>query len=368
MTLEELRKKYPAPRYVVMSGAWDIHVHFREPGGEESETIETGTRAAAVGGFTRVTVMPNTTPAGDSPGWVRRQAVTQNGVEIIPSACITQNRRGEKVADLEALAAAGACAFTDDGSYVTSREAMLQAMKIAARLDKPVMEHALVPSLVAGGVIYNCRVARECGLKLMPRAAEIEAVRRDIELARETGCRLHIQHISRGETIELIRSAQREGLRVTGEATPHHLLLCSDDIPSDDANWKMAPPLGERDDRTAIREAVKDGTLSIFATDHAPHVAAKKRGGFAVGANGIIGLEVALAVTWQVMVEECGMQEKDWCARWTSGPAALMGMEPRGFTVLDTEARRKVTDATWRSLSRNQPYTNMTFNAWPVEL
>ena len=297
------RLKEPGRWLVVPGGMRDVHVHFRDPGVPEAETRATGAQAAAAGGFTCVTTMPNTTPAGDSPEWLREQIEDASlPVRIAPSACITKGRLGREVADLEGLAAAGAVAFTDDGSFVEDAHVMEEAMRRAAKLGKPVMQHAVVPSLLAGGVMRDCAVARRFGLPVMPPEAETEAVRRDIAICRVTGCALHVQHISCAGTVELIRAARREGLPVTGEATPHHLLLSCDDIPADDANWKMAPPLGSRADVAAIRAGVKDGTLGLFATDHAPHPAAKKQGGFRAAANGIVGLETAAAITWQAML------------------------------------------------------------------
>ena len=358
-------------RYLRFKGFRDVHVHFRDPGSLLSETRATGAAAAAAGGFVCVTTMPNTTPAGDNVAWIREQIEdTSLPVRIAPSACITKGRLGREVADLERLAEAGAVAFTDDGSFVADEGVMREAMRRAAALGKPVMQHAVVPSLLAGGVMRDCAVARRFGLPVMPPEAETEAVRRDIAICRETGCALHVQHISCAGTVELIRAARREGLPVTGEATPHHLLLACDDIQSDDANWKMAPPLGNRDDVAAIRAGVKDGTLGLFATDHAPHPAAKKQGGFRAAANGIVGLETAAAITWQVMVEEEGMAPADWIARWTTGPAALLGETPApaetNFAILDLQANRTVDPATFKTRSRNQPFEGMRFAAWPV--
>ncbi len=368
---KDLLTKYSGDlRYVVVPGGLrDVHVHFRDPGTPEAETRATGAAAAAAGGFTCVTTMPNTKPAGDNTAWLREQIEdTAIPVRIAPSACITKGRLGEEVADLESLAAAGAVAFTDDGSFVSDAKVMEEAMRRAAKLHKPVMQHAVVPSLLAGGVLRDGPAARKFSLPVMPPAAEVEAVRRDISICRVTGCALHIQHISCARTVELIRSARREGLPVTGEATPHHLLLSSHDIPDDDSNWKMAPPLGEPDDRAAIREAVKDGTLTMFATDHAPHTASAKSGGFLKAANGIVGLETAAAITWHVMVEKEGMPIKDWIARWTSGPAELIGETPcpDSFMVIDTLANRVVDPMAFKSKSHNQPFTGMRFSAWPV--
>lgn len=370
---EEVLREFNDPRryFVVPGGLRDVHVHFRDPGQPEAETRATGAAAAAAGGFTCVTTMPNTTPAGDTSAWLREQIEdTALPVRIAPSACITKGRLGREVADLEALATAGAVAFTDDGSFVEDAHVMEAAMRRAAKLHRPVMQHALAPARAAGGVLRDAPVARRFHLPTLPPAAEIEAVRRDIALCRVTGCALHIQHISCAGTVALIRDAQREGLPVTGEATPHHLLLSCDDIPGDDANWKMAPPLGSREDVAALRAAVKDGTIGILATDHAPHSAARKAGGFRAGANGIVGLETAAAITWQVLVVEEGMAPADWAARWTTGPAALLGEEiadpAANFTVLDLHAGKAVDPETFNTRSTNQPFTGMRFDAWPV--
>ncbi len=371
--LEQLLKEYSdTSRYLIVPGGLrDVHVHFRDPGNPVAETRATGAAAAAAGGFTCVTTMPNTTPAGDNAAWLREQIEdTTIPVRIAPSACITKGRLGKEVADLEALAAGGAVAFTDDGSFVDDAHVMEEAMCRAAKLGTCVMQHALVPALVGHGALRDCHVARALSLPTIPAAAEIEAVQRDIAICRVTGCALHIQHISCGGTVELIRAAQREGLPVTGEATPHHLLLSCEDIPADDANWKMAPPLGSPEDVAALRDAVKDGTLGLFATDHAPHPAATKASGFRTSANGIVGLETAAAITWQVMVVEEGMSPTDWIARWTTGPAALLG-EPiadpaLNFTILDTHADKVVDPASFKTRSTNQPFTGLRFDAWPV--
>jgi len=359
-----------ASRFLVVPGGLrDVHVHFRDPGTPAAETRVTGAAAAAAGGVTCVTTMPNTTPAGDHPAWLREQIEdTSLPVRILPAACLSRGRLGRDVADLEALAAAGAAAFTDDGAFVSDARVMEEAMRRAARLGRPVMQHAVMPALLGAGVLRDSPVARRFGLPVMPPAAEVEAVRRDIALCRETGCALHIQHISCAGTVDLIRAARREGLPVTGEATPHHLLLSCEDIPADDANWKMAPPLGSREDVQALREAVLDGTLALFATDHAPHPAATKAHGFRTSANGIVGLETAAAITWHVMVEECGMAPADWIARWTTGPAALLhdDVDADSCAVFALHAPWTVDPARFRSRSANMPFAGLTFNLRPV--
>lgn len=366
-------KTIDAAGMMLTPGLRDVHVHFRDPGLPEAEDRHTGSAAAAAGGFTCVTTMPNTTPAGDSVEWLRTQLEDRSlKVRIAPSACISRGRLGAETADLETLAAAGAAAFTDDGSFVDNSGVMRDAMERAVKLGKCVMQHAVVPTLANGGVIRDCRVARENDLKVMPPEAETEAVKRDIALCRETGCALHVQHISCAGTIELIRAARKEGLPVTGEATPHHLLISCEEIPADDPNFKMAPPLGSDEDRRVIREGVLDGTLGLFATDHAPHPASRKEGGFAKAANGIIGLEVAAAVTWQVMVKGCGMSAVDWAKRWCVGPAELIGESPddvlagENVALFDLNANWTVTEADLRSKSRNQPYVGRTFDLKPI--
>ena len=291
-------------------GFVDVHVHFRDPGMPQAETRATGAEAAARGGFAAVATMPNTTPAGDTCAWVREQIEDETlPIAIFPSAAITRGRLGREVAPLEELAEAGAAFFTDDGSYVADDRVMAEAMARAADLNMAICEHAMDPAIQGRGVIRDCALARRLGLPVIPVEAETAAIRRDLRLCRETGCRLHIQHISTAEGIELVRAAQREGLPVTAEATPHHLLLACDDLTEDDANFKMAPPLGTREDRAALRRGVMDGVL-MLATDHAPHPRETKSCGFLKSANGIIGLETAVrspTVPWS--------KKKAWTSR-----------------------------------------------------
>ena len=352
-------------------GFVDVHVHFRDPGMPTAETRASGARAALRGGFAAVVTMPNTEPAGDSVTWLREQIEDASlPIRIFPSACITAGRRGKAVADLERLAEAGAAFFTDDGSYVADDRVMEAAMRRSAALGMCVCEHAMDPAVQAGGVIRDCALARRIGLPIIPVSTETTAIRRDLALCRVTGCRLHIQHISTAEGVELIRAAQKEGLPVTAEATPHHLLLSCDDLTVDDANYKMAPPLGNHEDRAELRKAVKDGVL-MFATDHAPHPAARKSSGFAASANGIIGLETAIPITYAVMVEEEGMPLAAWARAWHDLPsvlfpahyaAALRALPP---TVVTVGEPRAVDVKSFASLSRNCPYDGLRFTCWP---
>ena len=364
-------------RKLTFPGFVDVHVHFRDPGVPEAETTASGLAAAERGGFAAVVTMPNTTPACDSPEAIRRQRDQGSGIRgqggcvLFSSACITKGREGREVADLEALAEAGAAFFTDDGSYVADDKVMEEAMNRIAALNMVVCQHAMDPDELKGGVIRDCALARKLGLPIISVETETKAIRRDLSLCRETGCRLHIQHISTAAGVALVRDAQREGLPVTAEATPHHLLLACDDLVADDANFKMAPPLGNREDRAELRKAVKDGVL-MFATDHAPHPAAKKSLGFAKSANGIIGLETAIPITYAVMVEEEGMDVAKWAEAWWKMPLDIVSgfkFQVSGFklkeTVVTIGEERTVDINSFASISRNCPYNGMKFTCWP---
>lgn len=358
-------------------GFIDVHVHFRDPGVPEAETTASGLAAAARGGFSAAVTMPNTSPACDSPEAISYQLEaarrSPSKTVLLPSACITKGRLGLEVANLESLAEAGAAFFTDDGSYVSDDKVMEAAMRRSAKLGIAVCQHAMDPALVANGVIRDCPLARVRNLPIIPASAETTAIRRDLSICRVTGCRLHIQHISTAEGVALVRDAQREGLPVTAEATPHHLLLSCEEIPGDDANYKMAPPLGSHEDRAELRRAVKDGVL-MFATDHAPHPAATKSRGFIASASGIIGLETAIPVTWAVMVDGEGMSPDAWARAWWEmprkilSPLALARLAGARQTVVKVGETQKVEVAKFASLSRNCPYDGFESNCWPKEV
>ncbi len=353
----------------VVPGLWDVHVHFREPGGERSETLATGAAAAARGGFTRVVTMPNTTPPMDHPDWIRWQARTSMrlAAEILPAACCTAGRGGKTPADVEALRRAGAAAFTDDGSMVDDDAVMEQVMRAVAAFGGVVMDHAVVPALAAGGVIRDGLLARRLGLPVFADEAEVAAVRRDIRLARLTGCRMHLQHLSCGGSVEALRQARAVKLPVTGEVTPHHLLLAVEDVTADDANFKMNPPLGTRADVLALRQGLLDGTIQCLATDHAPHHPELKAGGFRHAAFGITGLETAVGATLRALVVESGWSPLAWAGAWTTRPAAVLGLAAPSLCV-GTRADLCVIDpAPWRpgtygraSLSVNTPLAGRT--------
>ncbi|NCC53365.1 MAG: dihydroorotase [Spartobacteria bacterium] len=355
---------------IVAPGFIDLHVHLREPGKEEAETIETGSRAAAAGGFTTIVAMPNTTPPLDTPeilAWVLDAGQRRHHIRVLASACLSVQRKGLSCADLQALAAGGAVAFTDDGSTVHSREVMEQAMRQAAALDLPIMDHAEDPLAEHHGVVHQGQHAERTGLPGIPSDVEISIVKRDIDLARETGARIHIQHVSTKEAVDLIRAANKDGLPISGEATPHHLALCDEDVDPTDSRYKMNPPLRSRADRDAIRAAVADNTLQAFATDHAPHTAASKQTGFLTAPFGIIGLETAVGITYTVMVDTGVMDIASWIARWTTGPAAILGLpapaltpgSPADIVVLDVTTPWTVNPSLFISKSSNTPFGGM---------
>ena len=356
------------PQDLTFPGFVDVHVHFRDPGTGEAETVASGLEAARRGGFAAVVTMPNTAPACDSPETIRYQrdraaAAGAGRPRLLVSACITKGRQGTAVADVERLAEAGAVFFTDDGAYVADTKVMESAMKRITALDMVVCQHAMDPSLLRGGVIRDCALARRLDLPVVAPEVEVAAIERDLSLCRVTGCRLHVQHISTARGVELVREAQREGLPVSAEATPHHLLFACDDLTDDDANFKMAPPLGNREDRAELRRAVRDGVL-MFATDHAPHPAATKSAGFRTSANGILGLETAIGATYAVMVEEEKMSVDAWARAWWEMPRRILRLgEPiSAETTVRVGEPWRVDVSSFASLSRNSPYDGLVFN------
>ena len=352
---------------IVSPGFIDLHVHFREPGNEEAETNVSGSRAAARGGFTSVVTMPNTRPAIDSPELVadlieRSQAC--GFVRILPSACISRSRNGADLADLRALAAAGAVAFTDDGSTVADEGLMREAMRAAGAIGKPIMDHALDPDLAGNGVMHEGKASRRLGLPGIPAVAEDRIVERNIRLCEETHCAVHIQHVSSAGAVKLMRRAREKQLPVSGEVTPHHLALCDEDVDAGNPDFKMNPPLRSEADRKALVAAVADGVLQALATDHAPHRGQDKKMGFLAAPFGVVGLETAVGVTYQVLVRSGRMSLTEWIRRWTEGPAKILGIPPptlapgsiADVTLFDLEHEWSVRANEFASRSRNTPF------------
>ncbi len=349
----------------------DLHVHLREPGGEASETIATGCRAAAAGGFGTIVPMPNTTPPTDTIERLRWQidtAARSSAVQVCPSACISVDRKGEKLTEMEGLAANGAAFFTDDGSTVSDEGLMREAMHRAAALGLAVVDHAQRSADERVGVMHAGQQSESIGLPGIPTEAETEIIARDIELAEDTGCAIHIQHITSGAGVDLVRKAKARGVKVTAELTPHHLVLCDQDVTGADANFKMNPPLRTSEDRAALREALLEGVIDCFATDHAPHALGLKQRGFIDAPFGVVGLETAIGVTYTALVETGVMSVLDWLRLWTVEPARIINrdMAPiqpgslANLVLIDTNTRWIVKPEALLSKSKNTCFAGAT--------
>lgn len=295
-----------AKGHFLSPGFIDVHVHLREPGGEHKETIETGTKAAARGGFTTVCPMPNTKPVPDSVENMRhlQQLIDENAqVRVLPYAAITERQAGKKHVDFEALASEGAFAFTDDGVGVQEAAKMYEAMQQAKAVNKAVIAHCEDNSLIYGGVMHEGKRSEELGIPGIPNICESVQIARDVLLSEATGCHYHVCHVSTKESVRVIRDAKKAGIPVTAEVTPHHLLLTEEDIPGDNAIYKMNPPLRSVEDRQALIEGLLDGTIDIIATDHAPHAEDEKNQPMTRAPFGIVGSETAFPLLYTHFVK-----------------------------------------------------------------
>src|SRR5205814_1720753 len=317
---------FDARNLIVSPGFIDLHVHLREPGQSQKETIATGTAAAAAGGFTSVCCMPNTDPINDLPAITRwmQQPERSAVVNVFPVAAATVGSAGERLTDFAALRREGAVAFTDDGKPILHDGLMRQALQTAAELRAPVIQHAEDTALSRGAVMNYGPRAFRMGLRGMPAEAEWRIVWRDIQLAAETRGHVHVAHVSTAGAINAIREGKRRGVHVTCEITPHHFALIDDDIEEYDANWKMNPPLRSAEDREAIIGALLDGTADAIATDHAPHAIHEKRMEFDRAPFGIIGLETALGLAIKLLHEQRGMPLARIIELFTASPARVL--------------------------------------------
>src|SRR5471032_1982639 len=298
-------KKIDARGLVACPGLVDIHVHFREPGQTHKETIASGSHCAAAGGFTTVVCMPNTSPPADNAGTIQfiQDAIRRDAVvKIFPTGCITVGQKGAALAPIGSLKRAGVVAITDDGDCVQSNELMRRACEYAKMFDLPLMDHCQDQSMTHDAVMNEGIVSTRLGLRGWPHAAEDLIVSRNVILSELTGAHVHLQHISSRHSVGIIRRAKARGVRITAEATPHHLALTEDALTGYDTNFKMNPPLRTEADRRALIAGLRDGTLDCIATDHAPHTGNEKDREFDYAPNGIIGLETALAVSLEVLV------------------------------------------------------------------
>ena len=322
---------------LVTPGLIDPHVHLREPGATHKEDIASGTCAAVAGGFTTVCCMPNTRPAIDTPDvvrWIADQAAANGSCRVFCVSAGTVGRKGIELADIAGCVAAGAVGVSDDGDAIADPGVMRRVLERCAEHDRVFMQHCQDPAMTVGSVMHEGRVSRRLGLTGWPREAEETIVARDIDLARQTGARYHVQHISSAGTVELIRKARAGGLAVSGEASPHHLLLTDDAIERLGSAAKMNPPLREWSDVVALREGVADGTVTVLATDHAPHAADEKRNPMASAPFGIIGLETALALYAEALVHTGLIGWERLIALMTIEPARLCNLDRQGLGTL----------------------------------
>ncbi|HEY8468571.1 MAG TPA: dihydroorotase [Longimicrobiales bacterium] len=352
---------------VVCPGLIDLHVHLREPGGERKETIETGARAAAAGGFTAVCAMPNTDPPVDDPaavGFVRAQGMRAGYARVYPVAAVSVGQRGERLAAIGEMVDAGAVAISDDGRPVADAGLMRLALEYAQTFGIPVASHCEDLSLSRGGSMNEGLVSTRLGLQGIPNAAEDVMIARDLLLAELTGGRLHIQHVSTRRGVEMIRAAKERGVQVTAEATPHHLTLTDEAVDGYRTEAKVNPPLRTAADVAAVREGLADGTLDVLATDHAPHHYDEKEQAFDDAPFGIVGLETALGIALTELVGKGVLTLSQLVDRMSCGPARAFRLpggtlaegSPADVTVIDLNAEWTVDPDRFLSKSRNTPF------------
>lgn len=360
----------------IFPGLVDMHCHLREPGGELKETVLSGTRAAARGGFTAVACMGNTNPPADSRPvleFIRRQAEAAP-VAVYPIGCATKARQGMEIAEIGDLVEAGAVALSDDGSPVMNSEVMRRVLEYARMFDLPVISHCEDLYLSAGGVMHEGYLSTLLGLRGIPRAAEEVLVARDLILAELTGARLHIAHVSCAGSVELIRQAKRRGVRVTAEVTPHHLVLTDEAVQSFDTNTKVNPPLREESDINALLEGLQDGTIDVIATDHAPHSVEEKEVEYSYAPFGISGLETAVPLCWDRLVAGEILSPLELARKIAGNPAGILGLPERkvqagaaaNLTAIDPSLRKRVQVADFVSKGKNSPFDGWELTGWPV--
>lgn len=377
LTAHEVDDRLDAEGCIVAPGLIDLHVHLRDPDetGQHEETIASGSAAAAYGGMTTICCMPNTRPPLDSPDrvtYVRDRAREAGHSRVFVVACATKERKGEALAPIEAMAEAGAVAFSDDGEVIASAAVMRDALEACHHVNRPFMQHCQELTLTRGASMNAGPIAQRMGEVGWPAVAEEIIIERDIRLNRRIGARYHAQHLSSGESVDIIRCAQADGQPVTGEVSPHHLLLTDQACEQLGPMAKMNPPLRTRDDIAALKRGVAEGVISILATDHAPHPMASKQVDFRDASFGIIGVDCALALYVQALIAENVVDWPQLIAMMTINPARLIGLDAQGLgmlaangpadlTVIDPTHHWTIDVNDFASTARNCP-----FNGWPV--
>lgn len=345
-------------KYIIVPGLCDVHVHFREPGFSYKETIASGSAAAAHGGYTAVCTMPNLDPVPDSAEHLQVQldAIERGAaIKVLPYGAITVGEKGEKLADMEAMSDK-VCAFSDDGKGVQNDEMMREAMTAAKRLGKIIVAHCEDNSLLFGGYIHDGEYARMHGHRGISSASEYKQIERDLRLAEETGCAYHVCHISTKESVELIRQAKAHGVNVTCETAPHYLVLCDEDM-QEDGRFKMNPPLRSREDKKALIEGIKDGTIDMMATDHAPHSAEEKGRGLEKSLMGVVGLETAFPVLYTELVMKNIITLDRLVELMSFKPKERFGIDTNNdFAVFDISEAYKIDPEDFLSMGRATPF------------
>jgi dihydroorotase len=361
-----------ASNKIVVPGLIDMHVHLREPGYEYKETIKTGTEAALAGGFTSIACMPNTKPINDNQSvtdFILDKARKEGAVHVYPIGAITKGLKGEELSEIGELKSAGVVAITDDGKPVMNSELMRRGMEYASMFDMPVISHCEDLQLSEGGVMNEGFISTELGLKGIPNASESVMAARDIALSKLTGARLHIAHVSTREAVDLIREAKNRGVKVTCETAPHYFILTEKLVNGYNTNAKMNPPLRSEDDLKAIREGLRDGTIDVIATDHAPHEASEKDVEFDKAPFGIVGLETALPLTLK-LVEDGVLSLTDAISKITINPANILGLNKgtlavgsdADITIINPEEIWQIDVKKFKSKGKNSP-----FSGWNVK-
>ena len=352
---------------VVAPGLIDMHVHLRQPGNTDAETIRTGTMAAAAGGFTTIVAMPNTSPCADTAGtiqYIKDFAAREGVVKVLPSGSLSVGRKGEEMSPVGSLKAAGVVALTDDGCCIQNNELMRHVVEYASNFGLPILEHCEDKFLAGDGVMHEGYWSVLLGMKAMPAAAEEVIVARDIILSRLANWKIHIQHVSSRNSVRMIRSAQADGVRISAEATPHHIALTDVEIKKFDTNYKMNPPLRSEEDRMAVIEGLQDGTIAVIATDHAPHTQTAKLVEFDHAPFGIIGLETAVPVALTELYHKNYLSLPQVISKFTVGPATILGIDAgtlsvggaADVTIIDPECDYIVDVNDFYSKSRNTPF------------
>lgn len=345
-------------KYIIVPGLCDVHVHFREPGFSYKETIASGSAAAAHGGYTAVCTMPNLDPVPDSAEHLQVQldAIKRGAaIKVLPYGAITVGEKGEKLADMEAMSDK-VCAFSDDGKGVQNDEMMREAMTAAKRLGKIIVAHCEDNSLLFDGYIHDGEYARMHGHRGISSASEYKQIERDLRLAEETGCAYHVCHISTKESVELIRQAKARGVNVTCETAPHYLVLCDEDM-QEDGRFKMNPPLRSREDKKALIEGIKDGTIDMIATDHAPHSAEEKGRGLEKSLMGVVGLETAFPVLYTELVKKNIITLDRLVELMGFKPKERFGIDTNNdFAVFDISEAYKIDPEDFLSMGRATPF------------